>query len=399
LPGGWRAAWPDAVSRIVAVPYLPLLTAILLAASAVIQARLASGTVQGPVAGYYPPAALSLALLSLAATLPLGLLWKYPVTAAVVVSVANLLSLAGLHLFTVAGMAAQLLIFYRLGRTGSQLLAVAIAVPYLVCALVIPADQGLFTRGFAVIVASTGPMAGWAGAARRARTQAIEHHTQAQAIAGSLVEHTARGERVRISRELHDVVAHHISMIAVQAETARLATPGMPEAGAQRLSSIGDTARSALTEMRRLLGVLREDADGDGAQRHPQPGIAQLNELLDAARNVSESGARLIVSGWPVAFDPGVELAAYRIVQEALSNARQHAPGSAVDVELDYNDAELRIRIRDNGPGLADQQPAGHGLTGMRERAVAVGGQLRFGTAAGGGLVVEVVLPAKAEVR
>src|ERR1700731_3972319 len=102
-------------------------------------------------------------------------------------------------------------------------------------------------------------------------------------LADTLTENLARGERARIARELHDVVAHHISMIAVQSETARLTTPGMPAAGAQRLSAIGDTARSALTEMRRLLGVLREDADVGAPDLRPQPGLPQLNELLDEA--------------------------------------------------------------------------------------------------------------------
>ena len=142
-------------------------------------------------------------------------------------------------------------------------------------------------------------------------------------------------------------------MIAVQAETARLATQGMPPAGAQRLLAIGDTARSALTEMRRLLGVLREDAAVELAQRRPQPGLDQLNDLLDEVRDASGAGARLIVSGWITTLDPGVELAAYRIAQEALTNARRHAPGAAVDVELRYADAGLFLRIRDNGPGPA----------------------------------------------
>ena len=224
------------------------------------------------------------------------------------------------------------------------------------------------------------------------------HGAARQVIARTLLEHTARGERARIARELHDVVAHHISMIAVQAETARLATPGMPAAGAQRLSEIGDTARAGLTEMRRLLGVLRSDAQADVADRHPQPGLQQLNELLDEARDASGAGARLILSGPPVALDPGVELAAYRIVQEALTNARRHAPGAAVDVELRYTDDALRLRIRDNGPGPAgDAQISGHGLPGMRERAAAAGGELRTGHAAGGGFLVEATLPAKAE--
>src|SRR5262249_43602398 len=153
--------------------------------------------------------------------------------------------------------------------------------------------------------------------------------------------------------------------------------------------------RAGLTEMRRLLGVLREDAV---VERHPQPGLEQLNELLDEARDASGAGARLIVSGAPVSLDPGVELAAYRIVQEALTNARRHAPGAAVDVELHYTDDALRLRIRDNGPGSPGSGAGGgHGLPGMRERALAVDGELRAGPAVGGGFLVEARLPAKLE--
>ena len=257
-----------------------------------------------------------------------------------------------------------------------------------------------------VLLAALAPAAALAGIARRARSEALAHSQARQVIAGTLVEHTARGERARIARELHNVVAHHISMIAVQAETARLATPGMPAAGAQRLLEIGDTARAGLTEMRRLLGVLREDAQAADpgqadADRHPQPGLQQLNELLDEARDASGTGTRLIVSGPPATLDPGVELAAYRIVQEALTNARRHAPGAAVDVELHFADDALRLRIRDNGPGPPAAQPVaagGHGLTGMRERAAAAGGELRTGAAPGGGFLIEATLPAKAEM-
>jgi signal transduction histidine kinase len=242
-----------------------------------------------------------------------------------------------------------------------------------------------------------------------------------------LADHLARGERARIARELHDVVAHHISVIAVQAETARLTTPGLPAAGAERFAAIGDTARAGLTEMRRLLGVLREDAHlaepdilapastapastapastapastapastAPAADRHPQPGLAQLGDLIDEAREASGSVVRLIVSGPVTRLDPGVELAAYRIVQEALTNARRHAPGAAVDVELRYDGDLLRLRIRDNGPGPGIRH-TGHGLLGMRERAAAAGGSLRTGDAPGGGFRIEAQLPAKA---
>src|SRR5262249_30394316 len=282
------------------------------------------------------------------------------------------------------------------GRTGSQLLAAGLAMPFLVVTLAGPADAAVRTS--AVLLAALGPAAAWAGAARRARAEAALHTAAREVIVGSLLEHTARGERARFSRELHDVVAHHISMIAVQAETARLTTPGMPAAGAQQLSAIGNTARAALTEMRRLLGVLREDTRTGVPVREPQPGLRQLNELLDEAREAAGSGIRVIVRGPMTALDPGVELAAYRIIQEALTNARRHAEGAAVDVELRYTAEALRLRVRDNGPGPpAAMSPGGHGLLGMRERAAAVGRELRTGAATGGGFVVEARLPVAAE--
>jgi signal transduction histidine kinase len=245
------------------------------------------------------------------------------------------------------------------------------------------------------------PVAVGAGIAVLVRRDTAANRAVQDAFVGTLLEHTARGERARIARELHDVVAHHISIIAVQAETARLTIPDMPVAGAKRLSAIGDTARAALTEMRRLLGVLREDTGSDVAQRQPQPGLRQLNDLLDESREVTGAGTRLILTGRPVVLDPGVELAAYRIVQEALTNSRRHASGAAVDVELHYTAAGLRVLVRDNGLGYsvdgfgpaADPQH-GHGLTGMRERAAAVGGQLRTGPSSAGGFLVEARLPA-----
>ena len=145
--------------------------------------------------------------------------------------------------------------------------------------------------------------------------------------------------------------------------------------------------------MRRLLGLLREDAANE-ATRRPQPGLEQLNELLDEARDAAGASTRLIVCGHVVPLDPGIELTAYRIVQEALTNARRHAPGAAVDVELHYLDDALHLRVRDNGPGPPDHaQATGHGLLGMRERAAMVDGTLAAGPAPASGFLVEAVLP------
>ena len=385
--------------------YEPFLASAVLAGFAVAGALTSSTVRSVPPTPSRAFLLLILALVTLLTTLPLGVLWTHPAAAAVTITAATLLSLLGFRVLTVAGLIALLVALYRLGHSGSWVLPAALVLPFLVAALSLSVNPtptytawgGVELRALTILAASLGPAAAWAGAARRSRTEAVQHSATQQEIAGTLLEHTARGERARISRELHDVVAHHISMIAVQAETARLATPGMPAAGAQRLSAIGDTARAALTEMRRLLGVLREDTETVAAERKPQPGLQQLNELLDEAREAAGTGARLIVRGALTALDPGVELAAYRIIQEALTNARRHAPGAAVDVELHYAGNELRLRIRDNGPGPGTPGPEhGHGLLGMRERATAVGGELRTAAAPGGGFLVEARLPAKA---
>ena len=353
--GDWRAGGAEALRRLATAPHAPAVTGTLLAVAAVGQAIAYPASDSGTGGGYRQ---IAFVLLALFTTLPLGLLWANPAAAAVAVCAACVLSLPAFHALTVAGLIAQLVLLYRLGRSGSQLLAAVLALPFLVLAL---ADPGR-ARIPAVLLAALGPAAAWAGAARRARSEAASTAPPGRSSPARWLEHTARGERARVSRELHDVVAHHISMIAVQAETARLTTAGMPAAGAQRLSAIGDTARAALTEMRRLLGVLREDTRTGAADRQPQPGLRQLNELLDEARDASGSGIRLIVRGPMTGLDPGVELAAYRIVQEALTNARRHAPGAAVDVELHYTADALRLRVRDNGPGPA--VGAGRAATG-----------------------------------
>ena len=405
--GDRDSGWPERVRRIAASPAAPAVAGALLGLAAITE------TIARPAGTQMSVASLvGLSALALFTTVPLAFLG--PAAAAVAICAASVLSVAAFQTLTVAGLAALLIVLYRLGRSGAsrsqgprndapwdaaQFLAPALAVPFLVLALADPraGEEGVLV----VLLAALAPAAALTGMAQRARSEALVHRQARQDIAGTLVEHTARGERARIARELHDVVAHHISMIAVQAETARLATPGMPAAGAQRLLQIGDTARAGLTEMRRLLGVLREDAQADlgqlGADRHPQPGLQQLNELLDEARDASGAAARLIVRGPPTTLDPGVELAAYRIVQEALTNARRHAPGAAVDVELHYADDALRLRIRDNGPGPRDGA-TGHGLTGMRERAAAAGGELRTGAAHGGGFLIDALLPTKMEV-
>ncbi|GAA3145720.1 hypothetical protein GCM10010449_76120 [Streptomyces rectiviolaceus] len=316
--------------------------------------------------------------------------------AAVVVGAAGMLSLAPFHVLTGAGLCALLVSLHQAGRRGLKYLTALLALPFIAYAVTTPAGSGVGERFLTVLTAVGAAVAAGTGLARSARDTALVNSAAEQAIADTLLEHAARGERARIARELHDVVAHHISMIAVQAETARLTTPGLPAVGAERFLAIGDTARTALTEMRRLLGVLREDAGGSAPDRRPQPGLEQLGELVDEARDASAAAVRLIVEGPVRPLDPGLELTAYRIVQEALTNTRRHAPGAAVDVELRYTRDALRLRVRDNGPSphTAKGLDAGHGLVGMRERAAMVGGELRAGPARRGGFLIEATFPA-----
>jgi signal transduction histidine kinase len=202
----------------------------------------------------------------------------------------------------------------------------------------------------------------------------------------------AATERARIARELHDVVAHNVSVMVVQAEGAAYAMDSAPENTRKALGAIAETGRSALVEMRRLLGVLRAQ-DGE-ADRAPQPGIDQLEDLLEQVRTTGVS-VEFRIEGVPVELPQGVALAAYRIVQESLTNARKHGgPEVSACVGMHYNEQALRLRVLDNGRGAgAPTDGQGNGLAGMRERVAMFGGELTAGPLAEGGFQVEAVLP------
>ncbi|WP_262282003.1 sensor histidine kinase [Micromonospora sp. MA102] len=340
------------------------------------------------------PAAIAV-LLALAVVAPVALVRLWPATAAVLSAAATLSGLMISYPVTVAGATALAVLYGIAGHRRPLSTAGALVLPLAAYAAAPLSGDRPGGRSVALLLLAVAAVAAATGAAVRLRDERRRHRADEQSSAVTLMEYAARGERARIARELHDVVAHHITMIALQAEAARLATPGLPPEGARRLTAIGDTARVALTEMRRLLGVLREDVDAEPTRR-PQPGLRELNALLDEVRDAAVgSGVRLIVSGAVEPLDPGVELTAYRIVQEALTNARRHAPGAAVDVELHYRGDDLSVRVYDNGPGPAPAGDRGHGLAGMRERAAMVGGQVTAGAAPGAGFLVEAVLPTK----
>ncbi|MFR0359379.1 sensor histidine kinase [Streptomyces sediminimaris] len=212
-------------------------------------------------------------------------------------------------------------------------------------------------------------------------------------------------ERTRIARELHDVVAHHLSLIAVQAETAPFRLGELPEPTRAEFAAMSGVAREALTEMRRLLGVLRQDQP---AALAPQPQLTDLPALVDAARRAGVTVCLSVpdeLGGVPA----GVGVCAYRIVQESLSNAGRHAPGAAVAVTVHQEAHAVQVRVA-NDPGGSAVRPGhehgpdsddgyghgsghGHGLTGMRERVALLGGSLSTGPTPTGGFEVSAVLP------
>src|SRR3954447_8063167 len=172
-------------------------------------------------------------------------------------------------------------------------------------------------------------------------------------------------ERARIARELHDVVAHGVSVIAIQADAAEMALDRDPALARRPLATIHASAAEALADMRRLLGVLRDDQDGN--ELTPQPGLAQLGPLLERAR---EAGLPVTLKqeGEPRELPASLDLAAYRILQEALTNVRKHAPGAPVEVRLAWAADALELLVRDRGSGAANRNGHGHGLVRMRER-------------------------------
>jgi len=208
----------------------------------------------------------------------------------------------------------------------------------------------------------------------------------------------AEDERARIARELHDVVAHHVAVIAVQAGAARMLTATTDERTRDLLGSIEGASHQAMSELRRLLGVLRREPGGEpGGPRQPgpQPGLAQLDQLVDQVRRAGLP-VQLTVVGAPGGLPDGVDLSAYRIVQEALTNALKHAGPVPTEVCLRCDDMAATLIVTNQAPATAPAATPGrpgHGLIGMRERAVMAGGELRAGPTPDGGFEVFARLP------
>jgi signal transduction histidine kinase len=197
-------------------------------------------------------------------------------------------------------------------------------------------------------------------------------------------------ERARIARELHDIVAHAVSVMVLQVGAVRHKLPDALAEDRDALKGVERAGRTALAEMRRLLGAMRRD--GDEAELLPQPGLDGLDSLLE---EVGRAGlpVELHVDGEPFPLPRGIDLSAYRIVQEGLTNTLKHARATDADVTVRYRPDELEIEVRDNGEGTSTSDGLGHGLVGVRERVRIYGGEMTAGTATGGGYVLSTRLP------
>ena len=214
--------------------------------------------------------------------------------------------------------------------------------------------------------------------------------TELQKAREELAVSAVREERIRIARELHDVVAHSLSMISVQSTAAAHVIDDKPAEARRALTAISDASHSALDEMRRLLGVLRDD--GYDASRVPAPGLADLEPLLEQVRAAGPE-VETSTKGEPVELPPGLDLTAYRIVQESLTNVVKHAKADRVTLTLTYAPDDLVIEVVDDGRARQTNGRRGLGIEGMRERAAMFGGALEAGPVPAGGYRVEARLP------
>ncbi|KUN78783.1 sensor histidine kinase [Streptomyces griseoruber] len=307
---------------------------------------------------------------------------------------------------------ALLVIVYTVAATGARWasrLALAMALSAATLAQVRwPHEHASVPGQFAVIVFQTVPFAlAWVlGDSIRTRrayfAQLEERNARLEKEREAQAKVAVAAERARIARELHDVVAHNVSVMVVQADGAAYVLDAAPDQAKKALETISSTGRQALAEMRRLLGVLRTGEHQEVGEYVPQPDVEQIEDLVQQCRG-SGLPVDFKIEGTPRPLPSGVELTAYRIVQEALTNTRKHGgPNAGASVRLVYFDDGLGLLVEDDGKGAphelyeeggADGQ--GHGLIGMRERVGMVGGTLDAGPRPGGGFRISVLLPLK----
>jgi signal transduction histidine kinase len=291
---------------------------------------------------------------------------------------------------TLTGMAAALLLGNLRDERQSR---VGLAVTLIASAIIVFNDPNNSAGEFVFIpgLFAISWLVGFALRGRAEQAEAAEARaSQAERDRESAARLAVAEERARIARELHDIVAHSVSVMVLQVGAVRHKLPGTLVSEGDALQDVERTGRAALAEMRRLLGAMRRD--GDDVEMAPQPGLGNLEALI---ADLDRAGlpVRLRIEGDPAPLPPAIDLSAYRIVQEGLTNALKHARATTVDVAVRYRGDEVEIEVRDDGSGDSGADGLGHGLVGIGERVKLYGGEMTAGPASGGGFVLSTRLP------
>jgi signal transduction histidine kinase len=366
--------------------------AIIIAASVVFEFRLLRGS-------RFEVPTVPIAVFGFAATLPVAVrrIWPVPVLAAVTAAIAVLTAIghAPLDVDIMLGMA-----IYTVAVSSRRPVALAALVGtelVLACGLIAASAASHAPADTTHSLLAAGAFWFVGDGVRERRRYLAEQEAQRERGEAERSRLAAREERVRIARELHDVVAHTLSVVTFQAGVGRKVGAARPAEALLALRAVEVTGRGALEELRRILGLLRDD-DGEGASLVPAPGTADLGELADAVR-AAGIPVTLAVTGDVTALPPAASLTVFRIVQEALTNVVKHARGAEASVQVRAGRDGVQIAVTDNGRGMAADPGAApgegdrHGLVGMRERAAAFGGTLEAGPTAAGGFRVSAFLP------
>jgi signal transduction histidine kinase len=338
-------------------------------------------------------------------TLPLVARRRFPGIVLVLV-VASGLAFAALDLPPDILGVAILVAVYSVAAYGDRWVALAglaVAEAGLAAVQLTPGRTGAVTLVGNMGVVAAAWLLGYFAHNYRAYAARLEERTaELERAREELARRAVTEERLRLARELHDVVAHAMSVIAVQSGVGAHVADSQPEEVGKALAAIEATSRTALTELRRLLGVLRQDGEPP-ASLTPVPGLADLDAML---AEVAKAGlaVKLRVEGTPAPLPAGLDLSAYRIIQEALTNVVKHAGPATAQVTIRYRDQEVAVEVTDDGRGVGavagdGSRGTGHGLIGMRERVAAFGGDLEVGPRPGGGFRVAARLPLAAEPR
>jgi signal transduction histidine kinase len=381
-------------------------SALALVAAALATALLVPLVVSVPVARGVPVGMLAVGYgLVLLHTLPLAARRRFPGTA-LALSVASGLAFAALFLPPFFLGPAILVAVYSVAAYGDRRVSLAGLAVAEVGLVAVQLTPGRFERStfllFVGVVAVAWLLGHFVGDRQLYAAQLEERTAELEQAREELARRAVAEERLRLARELHDVVAHAMSVIAVQSGVGAHVADSRPEEVGKALAAIEATSRAALTELRRLLGVLRQDSEPQ-ASLTPVPGLANLDGLL---AEVGKAGlaVRLRVEGTPLQLPAGVDLSAYRIIQEALTNVVKHAGPAHAQVTIGYRDQEVTVEVIDDGRGAVTpvgdgRGGTGHGLIGMRERVAAFGGDLQVGPYPGGGFRVAARLPLAAGRR